>query len=291
MVLLRMRHLLNVIVLVLFCGCAAAQTQFPTYTLKVYNNGYKGRLAISGYVNFFFLHGDTTLTIQADIIGQYYLNTGTSIGGPKSVQTSYIYLYFNQAGLLDSISPTQSATISADRKSITLNTVSITVNPGRFTREWYPSFGVDMDVRPGFYYGKKTVQLIKGQTYAIDNAHFGLIDSCGCDTTKKPCQPRYNRYYSSYFYFTIMENGQVKLYDSNLTSARACGRKLRFKTVIVTIDPAEISGGDTLYIRKPYAQSIPIAKKTKLPFIRGIVNYVYWPATAGKETKFPFLPM
>ena len=80
MVLLLMRHLLNVIVLVLFCGCAAAQTQFPTYTLKVYNNGYKGRLAISGHVNFFFLHGDTTLTIQADTIGQYYLNTGTSIG-------------------------------------------------------------------------------------------------------------------------------------------------------------------------------------------------------------------
>ena len=111
-----------------------------------------------------------------------------------------------------------------------------------------------MDVRPGFYYGKKTLSLITGQTYAVDNAHVGLVDNCRCDNTTTPSQARYDQYYGSYFYFTVLENGQVKLNGTNLTSARACGRTVRIKTVLVSIDPAELSGGATVYI---FASPIP----------------------------------
>ena len=58
---------------------------------------------------------------------------------------------------------------------------------------------------------------------------------------------------------------------------------------MVTIDPAELSGGDTLYIRKPYAQSIPIAKKIKLPFIRGIISYVLLACHCREGNKIPLL--
>jgi hypothetical protein len=89
----------------------------------------------------------------------------------------------------------------------------------------------------------------------------------------------------------VLKNGHVKLYDRNKASALAFGSTLKFKTVMVVIDPLEISEGATLYIRKPYSQSIPIVKKSKLYFIRATVNYVYWNNLLGKEMYFHFLPM
>ena len=63
-----------------------AQSPRPTYPVRahypltIYANGYRGWIAISSHDSFFFLHGDTTLTIKPDTAGQYYLNTGTTKG-------------------------------------------------------------------------------------------------------------------------------------------------------------------------------------------------------------------
>lgn len=280
-----------VVLFFLFYHGVAVQSKLPAYNIKVYTNGYKGWLGTSSHRDFFFLHKDTTLTIGPDTTGAYYLNTGASIGDCNALQTSYIYLYFNALGLLTSACPTSSATISQDQKSIILHTTPVTIDPGRFNREWYPSFGVEMNVRPGFYYKKRTVRLIKGLTYAIDNSHSFMYDSCKCVLQADTCQPTLKGYHASYFYFTVLSNGQIKLSDANRISASICHRGLRFKTVLVRIDPAEISGGAVLWIPKPNSQKILIPTKKVFPFIRGTVNYVKWMDTKGKQNVFNFLPM
>lgn len=271
-----------VIAFLLFCAFSRTQSQSPTYNIKVLNNGYNGWLCISSHVDQFFLHGDTTIPIKSDVSGAYYLNTGATIGACYFNQTSYIFLFFNKDGNIDSLCPKESATIGIDKKSISLNTASITIDPGNFVREWYPSFGAEIGVRPGFYYGKQTIKLIKGQTYGIDNSHSSLAGNDGAGNSI---------YYGSYFYFTVNKEGKVILYDKNMISAIALGSTLKFKTVIVDIDPIEISGGSPLYIRIPFAKAIKIANKTKVVFIRGMVNYVYWNNSNGKEMYFHFLPM
>lgn len=283
-----MRQLVTVALVLLFCKSLAAQAQ--AHDVKIYTNGYKGWITTTSATGPLFLHRDTTLTINPDREGNYYLNTGATKGDGNDIQTSYIYFSFNAAGELTNVLPTSSASLQG-KGSITLHTASITIDPGRFTREWYPSFGTDKPAPTGFYYGKKRLRLIVGQTYNIDNAHSSLVSDCSCDPTKNPCQPKYNTYYGSYFYFTVLSNGRVKLYDDNLKSAKACGQKLTFRTVMVMIDPAEISGGVPLSIPKPSSPPWLIAKKTRLPFIRGTVNHVDWTSSTAKNMTFQFLPM
>jgi hypothetical protein len=290
-----MRHIYFLVCLLsLFCQGAIAQSSQPTYPLKVSSNGYTGWLVISGQVNFFFFQGDTTLAISPDKEGAYYLNSGASIGGGRdSVQTSYIYLYFNKAGQLDSISPKGAASIGQDGKSLRLNTASIDINPGRFNREWYPSFGVKQYEQNGFYLGKQTVQLIKGLTYHIDNAKSELDFNSRCkyDSTTKKCKLERN-YHGSYFYFTVKNNGTVALNDSNRASAIVQGNHLKFRTVCVMIDPNEISEGIVLTIPKPNSQVMSIPRKKRLLFIRGVVSDVRWlNPKNGNIQFFHILPM
>ncbi len=275
----------------LFCCFGNGMAQAVAHNIRVLGNGYRGHLAISGYTDFFFLRGDTTLRVNPDKENSYYLNTGTSIGDCQS-PTSYIYLFFNKSGLLDSVCPKASATVGDDKKSIRLNTVAVTINPGRFNRAWYPSFGVKMDVSPGFYYGKRpvTVPLIKGQAYAIDDSHAALVDHCP-DTCQGSRDATKATYLPSYFYFTVTRTGRVALYGESGACATASGSKLTFKTVRVNIDPKEISDGDTLCLRQPRAKAITITHKTRLAFIRSVVSYVYWTTPTGEEKHFYFVPL
>ncbi len=273
-----MRQIKTTLIIIFFIFTySEAESQFQKYSISVKNNGYKGWLAISGRTNFFFLHDETSLILHADSEGSYYLNTGATIGDCHDNQTSYIYIFFNKLGLIDSICPSESASITADKKGISLNTAPVNIDPGKFDRAWYPSFGVDINIKQGFYYGKQTLQLIKGQTYAIDDSHSALIGN--------------DQDYASYFYFTVNKSGKIILYDKASVSAAAVGNTLKFKTVNVVIDPNEISNGRTLYIRKPSSQTIPILKKTCVPFIRGVVNNVFWKDDKGQEVNFQFLPM
>lgn len=253
----------------------------PVYNIKVNNNGYKGRLAISSSANYFFLNGDTSLILHADTIGIYYLNTGATISDNFNYRTSNIVFFFNKAGEIDSISPKNSASIGTDKKSISLETVSLTIDPGNFNREWYPSFGVNMNHDPGFYYGKQKLLLIKGITYNIDFAHSDLVLNCSTDPL----------YYGSTFNFSMLANGKIDLYDRNNISAKTSGNKISFNTIMVSLSPQEISGGEPLLINKPNAAAIKIIKNTSLPFIKGTVNYVYWYNSEGNMKYFHFLPM
>jgi hypothetical protein len=140
-----MRQIKTTLIIIFFIfKYSEAESQFQKYSISVKNNGYKGWLAISGRTNFFFLHDDTSLILHADSEGYYYLNTGATIGDCLHNQTSYIKIFFNKLGLIDSICPSESASITADKKGISLNTATVNIDPRKFDRAWYPSFGVDI---------------------------------------------------------------------------------------------------------------------------------------------------
>ena len=257
------------VVFLLFCKLNSVYSQSPTYPVKVYPNGYTGHLAISGSTSFFSLHADTTLAINPDADGKYSLNTGATIGDWNPAPTSYIYIFFDNEGRIDSLTPKGSATVGQDQKSIQLNTTSITINPGKFNRHWTLS----STLRSNYYSGKTTIQLIKGISYSINQADAVLSLNCRCDPANNILKR--DAYYGSFFYFTVKQDGQVSLYDKNHFSAKALGNTLLFKTICLSIDPAVISGGIPLEIYDGTSQ-ILIPKKKKLPFIRGTVSFVHW---------------
>ena len=244
-------------------------------------NGYRGWVANSANTGFFFLRGDTTISLQANAEGAYYLNTGATVDVARPRQLSFIFLFFNKAGLIDSLQPKQSAAVDPDGHTIRLHTAAVTLDPGRFTRRWYPSFGVFGAAQPGFYVGKQTVRLIAGQTYCLDDSHSNLT---GPDVDAKPVD------YPSYFHFTVLGNGRVRLYGSNNASAQATSHGLKFKTVRVAIAPQEISDGVPLHVG-PISSPLVVLKKTTFPFIRATANYVSWLDAAGGVRLFYFLPM
>jgi hypothetical protein len=142
-------------VLSFFCSLSLAQK--GAYKLIIHNNGYIGRINISGekdYIqngrktdsslHFFFLHDNDTITMKPDAQGYYYLNTGATIGDFKKAPTSFIAIYFSPSGSgqIDSIYPKESASYDKSSKHLTLNTILINIDPNGYDREWYPSFGV-----------------------------------------------------------------------------------------------------------------------------------------------------
>ena len=284
------RFKLLCLVLLLSFECSLVHDKSPSYDLKVYSNGYRGRMAISELKNFFFIHDEVTnLTIKPDTTGKaYFLNTGASVGGCGYSETSYIYLFFKN-GLLDSICPKESATIGDDGKSLALKTTSITIDPGAFKKAWTPSFGVE---NSGHYYVKQTLPLINGQTYVIADSDANLAQTCTCNLKKDSCEVvKINQQYSA-FKFTVDALGEVKLFDRNKASATVSKDTLKFQTVSVDIDPLEISEGKTLYMRTPNPQQpIEITKRTQFHCIRAIVNYVYSINADSSENIFYFMPM
>jgi len=250
------------------------------YNLHISPEGFKGQMFISSHdKDGFYLEKETTIIMHPNIDGVYYLYTGALELGCNNKQTSEIQISFDTKGNVVSICPAQSATIDPkDPKGIVLNTVAITIDPRNFSRDWE----ISTHQLPDYNYGKKTINLIVGQTYWIDNAHSSLT---GSDGTGNPI------YYGSYFYFTVDENGKVILYDKNKVSASSNDRTLTIKTVEIAIDPKEISGGLPLFIHKPFSQAYVINSKTTFRFIRGTANYVYWFTSSGKEMYYHFLPM
>lgn len=265
-----------------FFSFTVARSQSPAYNIKVYANGYSGKLAISGSGNYFFLNSDTTLSMYANSEGNYYLNTGANISITNGNRTSDITLYFNQSGEIDSIHPKGSASIGKDKKSISLETAMMIVDPGNFNREWYPSFGVNLSANTNYYYGKQKLKLIKEITYYINFApDAGMSSDCNTNPL----------YYVSGFNFTLLTNGKIDLFDRNKVSATSSGNTMKFNTIMVSLSPQDISGGIPLLINKPGTAPIKITNKTSLPFIKGKVTYVHWFNAAGEMIYFHFLPM
>ena len=259
----------------IFFFLTSAHSQKPDHKVIVKNNGYIGLIGISNYFPFFHLKGNDTLTMVADKEGYYYLNTGATMGGPPYDQTSYIYIYFDNNGKIDSINTKTSALINNDETipSITFNTTTITINPGKYNGVWNPTFSKH------YYNKKETITLINALSYGIkfdDTPFFGYNpDSTRID-------------FHSSFYFTVTENGYIKLYEWAKISAAAKRRELKFKTRKVIIDPLEISDGAILK-RKYLNQEISISSRTKFNCMRGITNYVYWNNPESMTKYFHFI--
>jgi len=270
-----------------FCSLSVAQT--ANYKVLIHNNGYVGKINISGtklnsVLYFFYLNHDTVLNIIPDNNGKYRLNTGATIGGENNPETSDIYIYFNPSGSgqIDSIYPHESATFDNPSKSIKLNTASITINPGLYNREWIPSIGKDPNETYGYYLGSKNLIFVRGLTYTID--HFAPSCLVGSGPTG-------NIYYGcSNFYFNVDENGKVKLLDYNKVNAEAIGNTLKFKTVLRTISPNEISNGLPLSIPGNIKYK-PITQDTQVLFIKGTLNLVYWFDAQNIEHYYYFIPL
>jgi len=254
---------------------AIAIAQRPQYKIKVKNQGYIERISISSKTTFFNLNGDTTLTMVADKAGYYYLNTGASMGAPKRDLTSYIYIFFKDNGKIDSIIPKTSASINNDETipSITFNTTTIIINPGKYNEVWNPTFSKH------YYNKKETITLINALSYGIK---FDDTPFCGYN----PDSTRID--FHSSIYFTVTENGYIELYKWAKISAAAKRRKLKFKTRKVIIDPLEISDGAILK-RKYLNKEISISSRTKFNCMRGITNYVYWNNPEGIKKYFHFI--
>jgi|GEM_PF-2642721 len=272
-----------------FCSIAFAQT----YTIRIHNNGYLGRLNNCGErldttnvnntaLRFFFIKGDTSITLKPVAKDQYFLNTGATIGGPGGNQTTFIYFYFKNdgSGKIDSILPKSSANIGQDQKSITFNTHLINIDPGKYNRAWSPTWGVYPQIMYGNYFGKKSIVLINGLTYSIDH----LPPTCVVGTQANGV----NRAICSNFYFTVSDNGNIKLYDDNRLSAQGIGNTLKFKTVWMAFSPNEISNGQPMYIPEVKNTDYTIIPNVLYPFIRGVINKIYFISTDGTPTYYFF---
>ena len=221
--------------------------------------------------------------MQQDREGKYYINTGSTKGDCQSPQTSYIYMFFDKNGNIDSASlcPKTSVTLGKDHKSIYLKTALININPGYFNRGWHPS----SKPNGGFVYGKCTVRLIKGQTYNINQEDAVLSSNCRCKA------PFRDDYYTAAFYFTVNEVGNIVLYGRDRIAARAYKNTLAFKTRCLTIDPDEIADGKPLYFGNSKPNTPPITKRTKRYFIPGTVSTLHWKDSTGQIQAFHFLPL